>query len=118
MKNLWKCCVFLIAALALGCSQASAEKRVALVIGNGAYEHKAELANPKNDAEDVAAALKRTEFEVILATNVDQAEMQDADNPIRARREQMLTSPCSTTAATPCNQRRQLSDAGRRKTGR
>ena len=78
MKNLWKCCVFLIAALALGCSQASAEKRVALVIGNGAYAHKAELANPKHDAEDVAAALKRTDFEVILATNLGQAEMQDA----------------------------------------
>ena len=78
MKNVWKCCVFLITALALGCSQAAAEKRVALVIGNGAYAHKAELANPKHDAEDVAAALKRTEFEVILATNLGQAEMQDA----------------------------------------
>jgi uncharacterized caspase-like protein len=78
MKNLWKCCAFLIAALALGCSQASAEKRVALVIGNGAYAHKAELANPPHDAEDVAAALKRTDFEVILATNLGQTDMQDA----------------------------------------
>lgn len=78
MKYLWKCCAFLIAALALGCSQASAEKRVALVIGNGAYAHKAELANPPHDAEDVAAALKRTDFEVIMATNLGQTDMQDA----------------------------------------
>src|SRR5436190_24304197 len=78
MTKLWKCCVFLITALALGCSQAAAEKRVALVIGNGAYAHKAELANPEHDVEDVAAPLKRTEFEVILATNPGQAEMQDS----------------------------------------
>jgi hypothetical protein len=78
MNIFWKYCLLSIAALALGCGPASAEKRVALVIGNGAYAHKAELPNPLNDAEDVAAALKRTDFEVILATNLRQAEMQDA----------------------------------------
>jgi hypothetical protein len=35
--------------LALG-SSANAEKRVALVIGNAAYTHAPELANPRNDA--------------------------------------------------------------------
>jgi len=68
----------LIAAYALGCAPASAEKRVALIIGNGAYSHKAQLANPPHDAEDVATALKRTNFEVIFATDLGQVEMQDA----------------------------------------
>ena len=36
---------------------ANAQKRVALVIGNSAYAHTPMLANPRNDAADVAAAL-------------------------------------------------------------
>jgi hypothetical protein len=78
MGIFWKSCLLLIAAVVLGCGPAAAEKRVALVIGNGAYAHKAELTNPQHDAEDVAAALERSDFEVILATNLGQAEMQDA----------------------------------------
>jgi uncharacterized caspase-like protein len=77
MSSFWKACLLLIAATALGCGPASAEKRVALIIGNGAYAHKAQLANPAHDAEDVAAALKRTNFEVIFGTDLSQAEMQD-----------------------------------------
>ncbi|QWG15694.1 caspase family protein [Bradyrhizobium sediminis] len=78
MQTFWKVCLLLLFACALGCSPASAERRVALVIGNGAYSHKARLTNPENDAADVAAALKRTNFEVILANNLGQLEMQDA----------------------------------------
>ena len=37
---------------------AQAEKRVALVVGNSAYQHARRLTNPANDAADVAAALK------------------------------------------------------------
>src|SRR6476660_10196122 len=33
---------------------AAAEKRVALVIGNSAYQHTAVLKNPSNDATDIA----------------------------------------------------------------
>jgi uncharacterized caspase-like protein len=33
------------------------EKRVALVTGNSGYKNASELANPRNDAEDMAAAL-------------------------------------------------------------
>ena len=36
-----------------------AERRVALVIGNSAYKHAGELANPKNDAADIVTALKK-----------------------------------------------------------
>ena len=51
--------------LALLPSTAHADKRVALVIGNSAYKHAGELANPKNDADDIAAALKALGVEVI-----------------------------------------------------
>jgi hypothetical protein len=40
-------------------------RRVALVIGNAAYPGAARLANPVNDATDVAAALRRVGFDVI-----------------------------------------------------
>src|SRR5262249_3771897 len=61
----------------LGQGPALAEKRVALVIGNGAYANKAVLPNPTNDATDVAAALRRSNFEVILGTDLRQADMQE-----------------------------------------
>ena len=40
---------FLAAALLLVCQPAFAEKRVALVIGNAAYQNVARLPNPVND---------------------------------------------------------------------
>lgn len=61
----------------LGHGPALAEKRVALVIGNGAYANKGVLPNPTNDANDVAAALKKSNFEVILGTDLGQAQMQE-----------------------------------------
>jgi hypothetical protein len=57
---------------------ALADRRVALVIGNGAYAHAPHLPNPPHDAEDVAAALKRTGFETILGIDLDKARMEDA----------------------------------------
>ena len=56
---------------------ASAETRVALVIGNGAYATTAKLPNPSHDAEDVAASLKRSGFEVFQGIDLRQADMQD-----------------------------------------
>ncbi|MGY8708656.1 caspase family protein [Bradyrhizobium sp. 18BD] len=44
-------------------------RRVALVIGNGAYRNVPTLLNPPNDASDIAAALKRLGFTVSLVTN-------------------------------------------------
>lgn len=56
---------------------AAAETRVALVIGNGAYVSTAQLPNPSHDAEDVAASLKRSGFEVFQGIDLRQADMQD-----------------------------------------
>jgi uncharacterized caspase-like protein len=57
---------------------AQAEKRVALVIGNGDYRNASRLINPRNDAEDVAAALRRNGFETIVGLDLDKAGMEDA----------------------------------------
>ncbi len=69
-------CVFVsIWLLSLAAQAASDEKRVALVIGNGAYVNAPTLANPKNDAEDMAAALKGVGFTVILGIDLDKHAM-------------------------------------------
>ena len=67
-------CVALFASLCVG--PASADTRVALVIGNGAYASTAQLPNPSHDAEDVAASLKRSGFEVIQGVDLRQADMK------------------------------------------
>lgn len=51
-------------------------RRVALVIGNGAYRNVPALLNPPNDASDIAAALKRLGFTVALATNAGFDDMR------------------------------------------
>ena len=47
----------------LGILPGHAEKRVALVIGNSAYQSAPPLPNTKNDAADMAAALKAVGFD-------------------------------------------------------
>lgn len=61
----------------LGIGPVIADTRVALVIGNGAYISTAQLPNPSHDAEDVAASLKRSGFEVLQGIDLRQADMQD-----------------------------------------
>lgn len=45
------------------------ERRVALIIGNSAYQSVPILPNPKNDAADISAALERLGFDVMLETD-------------------------------------------------
>ena len=54
---------------------AQAQKRVALVIGNSAYQHAGLLDNPKNDAIDVASALKKHGFQAISGFDLDKVGM-------------------------------------------
>ena len=51
-------------------------RRVALVIGNGAYTNAPPLKNPPNDARDMAANLKTLGFDVSSGVNVSQREMK------------------------------------------
>src|SRR5215813_7779251 len=55
-------CVLAVAVF--GAMPASAEKRVALIIGNSAYQQAGTLANPVNDAKEMATALKDLGFVV------------------------------------------------------
>jgi phosphate transport system substrate-binding protein len=68
------------AAIVLLClcigSPAHAGKRVALVIGNAAYQHAGELANTRNDAGDMAAALRMHGFEVLDGIDLDKAALE------------------------------------------
>jgi hypothetical protein len=57
---------------------ARAAERVALVIGNGAYTATTRLANPPNDAADMAAALTNLGFEVVAVVDGDLAAMTAA----------------------------------------
>lgn len=68
--------LFALVVLALGAvSSAHAQKRVALVIGNSEYKHTPRLANPKNDAADMTAVLKKLQFSVIEGRDLDKAAM-------------------------------------------
>jgi uncharacterized caspase-like protein len=53
------------AALLLVSEPALADKRVALVLGNSAYQNVAPLTNPANDAAKMAATLKDAGFDVV-----------------------------------------------------
>ena len=55
----------LAAALLLVCQPAFAEKRVALVLANSAYQNAPPLTNPVNDGAVIAAKLKQAGFDVV-----------------------------------------------------
>jgi uncharacterized caspase-like protein len=62
----------------LACAGEAWALRVALVIGNGAYEEAPALANPAADARGVAAALDRLGFATDLVIDADRAGMEAA----------------------------------------
>ncbi len=68
----------ILAMLLFGAIPAHAERRVALVIGNSAYEHVPQLANPKNDATDMAKKLEDLGFEVVVGEDLDLSSMRKA----------------------------------------
>jgi uncharacterized caspase-like protein len=51
------------------------EKRVALVVGNGAYKNTSWLTNPAKDADAIAQALKRLDFHVLEGRDLDFANL-------------------------------------------
>jgi TPR repeat protein len=54
---------------------AGQERRVALVIGNSAYPGAGALKNPANDANDIAAKLKKLGFDVTVRTDMRHKDM-------------------------------------------
>lgn len=70
-------CLLLLLPVLLYLLPAVAEaRRVALVIGNSAYKETAPLANTGNDAADMAAVLKRLDFEVLVGIDLDKRGME------------------------------------------
>lgn len=66
--------VVLLLGIAAGPAAAQG-KRVALVIGNSDYKHTGRLENPKNDAADMAASLRKLGFMVVEGRDLDKAAM-------------------------------------------
>ncbi len=87
----------------IGVAQAAAEKRVALVIGNSAYQNVTRLDNPRNDAALMAETLASLGFTLIGGRA--QARPRQAGDGYRGRkasaaRSRAPTSRCSITPAT------------------
>ncbi|MEQ1694575.1 MAG: caspase family protein [Hyphomicrobiaceae bacterium] len=75
-----------VAALLVLGPQARAETRVALVVGNSAYQAAPALTNPLNDARDMSAALKAAGFTVVEALDADRRKF---DGALRAFADQL-----------------------------
>src|SRR5512145_2493362 len=73
------CCLLILAVLLpkLG-AQAASAPRHALVIGNSGYTGMPRLENPRNDAEDIAAALEGLGFSVTLLVDANRRAMNQA----------------------------------------
>ncbi|MBF0186775.1 MAG: SUMF1/EgtB/PvdO family nonheme iron enzyme [Magnetococcales bacterium] len=68
--------VLLTSWLAMPGTAAGSQDRVALVIGNGKYQHISQLDNPINDARDMAAKLETLGFTVLKGLDLDQEAME------------------------------------------
>ncbi|MET3839571.1 caspase family protein [Bradyrhizobium sp. OAE829] len=75
-RPIWIAALYSLALLTCSISVAKADRRVALVVGNSNYSNASLfLANPKNDATDVAAALRGVGFEVLQAIDANKRDL-------------------------------------------
>jgi hypothetical protein len=63
--------------IALTTTAARAEKRVAFVVGNGAYKNVTPLPNPTVDAKAMAGALRNVGFDVVEGSNLTRDKMTE-----------------------------------------
>src|SRR5713226_4178176 len=66
-----------VAALLISATVAKADKRVAFVVGNGAYKNVAPLPNPAIDAKSMAKVLRNVGFDVVEGTNLTRDKMTE-----------------------------------------
>src|SRR5215469_13739813 len=79
MMRLVSAIVLAICSMWLFCEPAFAERRIALVIGNSAYERVPQLPNPVNDATSMSEMFKRAGFDtVVLKLDIKAMEMRRA----------------------------------------
>src|SRR6185437_3715724 len=69
--------LLLLICLMLGAETARADKRVAFVVGNGAYRHAISLSNPPADAKAMAEVLRNVGFDVVEGTNLAHDQMTE-----------------------------------------
>jgi uncharacterized caspase-like protein len=85
---MWQRLFAIVTALAWfggSAGSASAEQRLALVIGNSAYESNLPLSNPQNDAQAVAQLLNTAGFEVVMAFDLSRDIMKQTIEEFAAR---------------------------------
>ena len=58
--------LLVVCAICLFCEPAFADRRIALVIGNSAYERAPQLPNPANDATAMAEMFKKAGFDTVV----------------------------------------------------
>lgn len=75
--SIWLLCLLCGLSFAV---PAAAEKRVALVIGNDAYQGVPKLEKAANDARAIGKELEKVGFEVMSYTNLDRRSMNQAIN--------------------------------------
>jgi Caspase domain/Putative peptidoglycan binding domain len=66
-----------VAALLASGNAALADKRVAFVVGNGAYKNVPQLPNPVIDARSMAKTLRNVGFDVVEGTNLTRDKMTE-----------------------------------------
>src|SRR4030088_1475497 len=66
-----------VAALLVSGNVALADKRVAFVVGNGAYKNVAPLPNPAIDAKSMAKVLRNVGFDVVEGANLSRDKMTE-----------------------------------------
>jgi hypothetical protein len=79
ITHLFRTLAFTTGLLAFSATaQAPSDVRIALIIGNSAYPGDMKLANPSNDAKDMAAALRNMGFSVIEVRDATREQMTAA----------------------------------------
>src|ERR1700716_4201669 len=63
--------------LLLSAKAAMADRRIAFVVGNGAYKNVAQLPNPPIDAKAMASVLRNVGFEAVEGTNLTRDKMTE-----------------------------------------
>ncbi len=76
LKRILSLMTLSLVAVAPMAAEAAFEKKVALVVGNAAYENAPALANPVTDARAMAAAFERLGFETVTGYDLDKDELE------------------------------------------
>ena len=101
--------------MALTATAANAERRVAFVVGNGAYKNVAPLPNPPVDAKAMAGVLRNVGFEVVEGTNLTRDKMTEKLLEFGKQAQGADVARVLLCRPRHRHQRHQLSAAGRRR---